>query len=394
MFIDYIIIRVEKFCDQRVLPKQQFGFRKGRACRNAVFLLKREVERRGKQKKPLISVFVDFKKAFDSVSFKELYRVLELQGCPAKILNLVKKLYDGAKVNIECTGGEETAQSKGVRQGCSLSPLLFSLALAFSSEVFEKATESLGFKVWYAYADDIVLLAENPKEAEVACREMEAAAALLGLNINYKKTEVLAMNVAPPVVEEGDAKWNKVEVATQKKGEWRKGWMADWAARNKISKNMEIPTAQFETQANKLKTPTHLLVWDEPNGGERAEAVIWRQGWVETVIGKRRVKTLGQEEYVDEKKNKHRCHVCGSVLDNAHSLKFHQATGFCNPDRTQAQQRRLHTARKIERRNRGEEQVKLEEVKVCGCLGAAFKSVGVFKYLGTQITAGGGFRKN
>ena len=65
-----------------------------------------------------------------------------------------------------------------------------------------------------------------------------------------------------------------------------------------------------------------------------------------------------------------------------------------NPDRTEAQQRRLHTTRKIERRKRGEEQVKLEEVRISGCLGAPFKSVGVFKYLGTQITAGGGFRKN
>ena len=58
------------------------------------FLLRQLQENAVEQRQPLYRAFVDFKKAFDTVSRSVLWRVLQRAGRPEKFINIVKEVHD------------------------------------------------------------------------------------------------------------------------------------------------------------------------------------------------------------------------------------------------------------------------------------------------------------
>ena len=98
------------------------------------------------QKMPLYAVFIDFKKAFDTVSREGLWQVLRKFGSPGKFINLVASLHDGMQVQMSYGNiqSKNFLVSTGVKQGCVLAPKLFSLYLAAMLEVvFRNTTEGV-----------------------------------------------------------------------------------------------------------------------------------------------------------------------------------------------------------------------------------------------------------
>jgi len=73
--------------------------------------------------------FVDFKKAFDSISHDKLWVTMMDMGYPLHLIDLLAKLYNKqlAKVKVAGTLSEWFCVKKGVRQGCVLSPYLFNI---------------------------------------------------------------------------------------------------------------------------------------------------------------------------------------------------------------------------------------------------------------------------
>ena len=59
-------VRLRRFVEERgLLADSQFGFRKGRACRDALFILSEVIERRGDMH--VYAAFLDIAKAYPSV---------------------------------------------------------------------------------------------------------------------------------------------------------------------------------------------------------------------------------------------------------------------------------------------------------------------------------------
>jgi len=73
--------------------------------------------------------FVDFKKAFGSISHDKLWVTMMDTGYPLHLIDLLAKLYRKqlAKVNVAGTLSEWFRAKKGVRQRCVLSPYLFNI---------------------------------------------------------------------------------------------------------------------------------------------------------------------------------------------------------------------------------------------------------------------------
>ena len=73
--------------------------------------------------------FVDFDKAFDTVKYEEVVKILKNTGMDGKDTRLVSNLYwnQKAAVRIEDEITDWTEMRDGVRQGWVLSPDLFSL---------------------------------------------------------------------------------------------------------------------------------------------------------------------------------------------------------------------------------------------------------------------------
>ena len=74
---------------------------------------------------------VDFKKAFDSVDKKALIHALLKYERDPLVIEVITRLYtgDNTRLYLENTEIEEMEVTSGIRQGCTLSPLLFIMVL-------------------------------------------------------------------------------------------------------------------------------------------------------------------------------------------------------------------------------------------------------------------------
>ena len=70
----------------KILRKNQAGFRKGRSCIQKIHILRRIIEGAEYEKIPLYITFIDFKKAFDSIDRNMMFAILRHYGIPAKIV--------------------------------------------------------------------------------------------------------------------------------------------------------------------------------------------------------------------------------------------------------------------------------------------------------------------
>ena len=88
-------------------------------------------------------------------------------------------------------------QTKGLRQGCPLSPLLFALYISDLDKVLHGARDggvviNNRLKTYsLAYADDLVLLAESPADMRGMLKTLNTYAQKRDLHINYEKSKVM-----------------------------------------------------------------------------------------------------------------------------------------------------------------------------------------------------------
>ena len=116
----------------RLLGEIQHGFRKGRSGSDCGFVLNSVIWKSVATKKLVHLAFIDLQKAYDSVDRSILWKKLSAMGIKGKFLASLQKLYEGDFVMSEVNGvtTRPVYLKRGVRQGCSLSPMLFALYLA------------------------------------------------------------------------------------------------------------------------------------------------------------------------------------------------------------------------------------------------------------------------
>ena len=114
-----------------IIPDEQNGFRKKRSCIDHVSTLTSIIDTRRKLRKSTYTAFIDFSKAFDRVNRNILWSKLGGLGINnnCKMLNALKSLYVDVQSCVRVNGyySEWFDVSNGLKQGCILSPLLFSI---------------------------------------------------------------------------------------------------------------------------------------------------------------------------------------------------------------------------------------------------------------------------
>ena len=107
-----------------------------------VFVLRQLQEKSREQNKGLYIMFVGLTKAFDTVSKKGLWQILQKLGCPPKFLSMIIQLHEEHKGQVRLNGdfSEPFSISYGVKQGCVLAPTLFSI---FFSMMLQQAFKGL-----------------------------------------------------------------------------------------------------------------------------------------------------------------------------------------------------------------------------------------------------------
>ena len=121
-------------------------------------------------------------------------------GFPAHLISLIANLYTNQKATIRWNGDhcEYFNIEKGVRQGCILSPHLFSIYI--ENIMREANLDDDGVKISgdrisnLRYADDTALLADNYDSMCDVLNKVNVAGERSGLRLNAKKTKVIHIN--------------------------------------------------------------------------------------------------------------------------------------------------------------------------------------------------------
>ena len=154
----------------------------------------------GEHQQPLYMCFVDFKKAFDSVSHDKLWVTTMDTEYPLHLIDLLAKLYSKqlAKVKVAGTLSERFHVKKGVRHGCVLSPYLFNtlaeMLMRETLDIFQDGLQIGGRMITNVrYADDIILLATSEAELQELVDRLDGASRKYSLLINVDdETKVMA----------------------------------------------------------------------------------------------------------------------------------------------------------------------------------------------------------
>ena len=138
--------------------EEQCGFRPGRGTTDGLFTLKLALQKCKEQQLDTHALFVDLKKAFDSLPRDGIYTALARFGVPEHLIKLVRAFHTGVEVKI-ATGNPDdpdvTVESGvGVKQGDSLAPVLFNLLFQACMEAMDATWPAGVSKPTFAWKAD------------------------------------------------------------------------------------------------------------------------------------------------------------------------------------------------------------------------------------------------
>ena len=139
--------------------------------------------------------FVDLTNAFGSVPHHHIWRVLRDLGLPDAPLASIIDLYQGATTCFRTAGGvsDPVPTTRGVRQGCPLSGLLFNLSMEPLLRTLSQADI-----LCLAFADDLALVLPSAAAVRPALELLERCLVWCGLTPNPQKSALLSVVQGPP----------------------------------------------------------------------------------------------------------------------------------------------------------------------------------------------------
>ena len=174
----------------------QYGFRKNLSMSDCVFILLAAI-RRAKRKGQTIS-FCDIAKAYDSVDRELLYLKLDSLGFGGRVKALIQSMYYNDCVQVRIRGGLSAPLwfTKGVKQGCVLSPLLFALYISSLGNFLHSLQEGVNFDGLVVsalfFADDLVLISPTRRRGmERMFRAVQRFCAGMHMRLAVSKTIIL-----------------------------------------------------------------------------------------------------------------------------------------------------------------------------------------------------------
>ena len=112
-----------------MLPESQCGFWKTRGCNDIIFTICHLVERSWERREISCINFIDLKKAYDSMPRSVMWLALGELGVPDNTIKLIHSFHQSMEAKIRLDGAflEEFSVENGLRQGCCMAQVLFSL---------------------------------------------------------------------------------------------------------------------------------------------------------------------------------------------------------------------------------------------------------------------------
>ena len=184
------------------ISAEQAGFRKDYSTVDHIFTLMSMIKKclYGHKRSKFYVAFVDYQKAFDTVDRDKLCTVLERLQTSTKMINIIKGMYNSVKSCVRW--GSDLSEyfdcPSGVKQGCLMSPLIFSLLITEVANAVNLNGKH-GFQFLpglrelflLLFADDIVLFSLTPGGLQNQLDNLSRASDGLGLTVNLEKTKIM-----------------------------------------------------------------------------------------------------------------------------------------------------------------------------------------------------------
>ena len=199
VFVSVLNARLKTWMEKhRVVVEEQAGFREGHAAVDQVYVLSEIIQRQKKRKKPYYLAFLDIKRAYDVVWRDGLWDRLWSCGVKGRLWRVVQKLYEKTVscVVVEDQKTEWKRSDVGVRQGCVMSPNLFSMFINGMATTVKG--EAKGIR-WadkklsiLLFADDVVLMAEEESDMDKMLKVVHTYSKEWRFQFNAQKCKVMA----------------------------------------------------------------------------------------------------------------------------------------------------------------------------------------------------------
>ena len=217
IFSHILNARLKHWCDiNQLIPEAQAGFRSSYSTIDNIFILQSLVQKYISRPGGRFYVFyVDFFKAFDWIDRNKLWLILSKYGCQGNMMNVLMSMYKSVLASVRVTesqndGGVNNDLShslfitdyfeclSGVKQGCVLSPILFSIFISeFEKELAQGPLPGVEILTndmhahSLLYADDLVLFGDSVFEIQKKINALEHFCNKWHLRVNVDKSKMM-----------------------------------------------------------------------------------------------------------------------------------------------------------------------------------------------------------
>ena len=180
-------------CDRHTdtpFHEAQHAFRTGRSALHAIIKVKHHLHVMKSNQDLTHAVFLDLRKAYDSVGRDTLDPLLTKYGFGPRSRSLILQLYeDEITFKMHTHTGTPFHSTVGVKQGCILSPMIFNMIMdqaLLNTDVNPRVTT-------IAYADDLVIAGPDINEVSDTIRRITTELQHMGLYLNDSKCEYMVI---------------------------------------------------------------------------------------------------------------------------------------------------------------------------------------------------------
>ena len=184
-----------------VVSEDQSGYIKGRFIGENIRTVLDVIEYFSQRTNPGILLFLDFEQAFDTVSWKFLFKTLDYFNFGDNFKRWISIIYNKPRATVLNNGHATNffSISRDIRQGCPISALLFILVAEILAINIKMSKDITGITInkkeifISQLADDTTLFVKDTKSLEKVFNILDKFHKCAGLKLNKNKTEGLIL---------------------------------------------------------------------------------------------------------------------------------------------------------------------------------------------------------
>ena len=181
------------------IVENQAGLRRNYSTTDHKFSLYAFIEKSlNKKGQKLYVAFIDFKKAFDSVNHERLFSIINDEGVSGKLFITLRAMYKSlvSCIRLDNELSEYFDCPIGVRQGCVISPTLFSMFInQLANHMNDNGVHGVQLLpnlmelFILMFADDVALISTTPRGLQMQLNILSTCCKRLKMNVNKSKTK-------------------------------------------------------------------------------------------------------------------------------------------------------------------------------------------------------------